>query len=88
MAIEKQFYIRVDYEPVTYPNRRQDGSYLIKYYDEVESELAEIDSRVCMMSGTPCSSPYVECTVDSMAVAKHIDKAIQAKLTKYGYRVL
>ena len=73
MTIEKQYYIRVDYEPATDDNRRQDGTYLIKWFDEVQDEIMAIDARICMVDGTPASSPYIECIVGSLKVAEHID---------------
>lgn len=86
--ISTQYYIRVDYIPATYSRKEQDGSYRIKYFDEVANEIMGIDSRIVMCYGTPASDPYIECVVGSKDVAQHIEKVIHAKLTKYKYRVV
>lgn len=80
--ITEQFYIRVDYEPAT------DRRGMIKHYDAVIDRIMSIDNRVICCGGTPASSPYIECTVDTRKTAEHIDKVIQDILTQYKYRVL
>ena len=86
--IEKQFYVLVGDEPDCYEDRRQDGTYLIKNFDEVEEKILSKDNRIVHYSGTPASSPYYECVVDSLKQAQHIEKFIEAVLTRYKYRVL
>jgi hypothetical protein len=84
--IEKQYYVRVTYIPDTYDDRRQDGTYLIKHFDEVMDKCMGIDTRIVSYSGTPASAYYFECVVDSLKAAERIEKVIEAILTRYKYR--
>lgn len=88
MSITKQYRIEVVYIPAVHDDRREDGTYLIKHFDEVQDALLNIDNRVAIIHQTPASDAYVECVVDSLDVAKHIEKVIQAVLTRYMYRVV
>ena len=89
MTIEKQYYIRVEYIPATEDDRRQDGTYLIKHYDEVQAALMAIDDRICLVDGVgDIFNSYVECVVDTLMVAEHIEKVVMNVLTRYNYRVI
>lgn len=88
MSIETRYHIWIDFIPPTHEERRRDGTYLIKHFDEIEEDILGIDARVSLFWGTPASDPYVECIVDSLPIAKHIDKVIQAKLMSWGCRII